>query len=98
MTISTIIQGPPRHVVEEVHMTAIDRYDIVVVGSGEAGKYLAWTLSKAGNRTALIERRMVGGSRVRARSRFAGDEYAGRSAAATEDGRRYHQGPSGGVR
>lgn len=37
-------------------------YDLVVIGSGEAGKYLAWTLSKAGHRTALIERRMVGGS------------------------------------
>jgi len=43
-------------------MLAFERYDIVVVGSGEAGKYLAWTLSKAGNRTALIERRLVGGS------------------------------------
>ena len=43
-------------------MSAIDRYDLVMVGSGEAGKYLAWTLSKAGHRTALVERRMVGGS------------------------------------
>ncbi len=43
-------------------MSAVDRYDIVVVGSGEAGKYLAWTLSKAGSRTAVIERSMVGGS------------------------------------
>jgi pyruvate/2-oxoglutarate dehydrogenase complex dihydrolipoamide dehydrogenase (E3) component len=45
---------------EEKNMT--DRYEILVVGSGEAGKYLAWTLSKAGHRTALIERKMVGGS------------------------------------
>jgi pyruvate/2-oxoglutarate dehydrogenase complex dihydrolipoamide dehydrogenase (E3) component len=45
-----------------MHMPAIDRYDLVVVGSGEAGKYLAWTLSKAGNRTVMIERRLVGGS------------------------------------
>lgn len=43
-------------------MPGIDRYDVVVVGSGEAGKYLAWTLSKAGHRTSLIERQMVGGS------------------------------------
>ena len=34
-------------------MPAIDRYDVVVVGSGEAGKYLAWTLSKAGHRTCV---------------------------------------------
>jgi pyruvate/2-oxoglutarate dehydrogenase complex dihydrolipoamide dehydrogenase (E3) component len=43
-------------------MSPIDRYDVAVVGSGEAGKYLAWTLSKAGHRTALVERSMVGGS------------------------------------
>jgi pyruvate/2-oxoglutarate dehydrogenase complex dihydrolipoamide dehydrogenase (E3) component len=43
-------------------MSAIDRYDLAVVGSGEAGKYLAWTLSKAGHRAALVERGMVGGS------------------------------------
>jgi len=33
-----------------------------VVGSGEAGKYLAWTLAKQGRRTALVERKMIGGS------------------------------------
>ena len=43
-------------------MSAIDHYDLAVVGSGEAGKYLAWTLSKAAHRTALVERSMVGGS------------------------------------
>jgi pyruvate/2-oxoglutarate dehydrogenase complex dihydrolipoamide dehydrogenase (E3) component len=43
-------------------MSAIDRYDLAIVGSGEAGKYLAWTLSKAGHRTAMVERSMVGGS------------------------------------
>jgi pyruvate/2-oxoglutarate dehydrogenase complex dihydrolipoamide dehydrogenase (E3) component len=37
-------------------------YDVLVIGSGEAGKYLAWTLSKEGHTTALIERKMVGGS------------------------------------
>jgi pyruvate/2-oxoglutarate dehydrogenase complex dihydrolipoamide dehydrogenase (E3) component len=39
-----------------------DSYDILVLGSGEAGKYLAWTLAKEGNRTAVIERKMIGGS------------------------------------
>jgi flavin-dependent dehydrogenase len=37
-------------------MAASERYQVLVVGSGEAGKYLAWTLSKAGQRTALVER------------------------------------------
>ena len=43
-------------------MTAAEQYDALLIGSGEAGKYLAWTLSKEGQRTALVERRMVGGS------------------------------------
>lgn len=39
-----------------------DVYDLVVLGSGEAGKCLAWTLAKQGRRVAVIERRYVGGS------------------------------------
>jgi len=38
-------------------------YDLLVLGSGEAGKFLAWTLSSnAGQRCAVIERRWLGGS------------------------------------
>jgi pyruvate/2-oxoglutarate dehydrogenase complex dihydrolipoamide dehydrogenase (E3) component len=37
-------------------------YDLVVLGSGEAGKYLAWTLASQGKRSAVIERKYVGGS------------------------------------
>jgi pyruvate/2-oxoglutarate dehydrogenase complex dihydrolipoamide dehydrogenase (E3) component len=40
----------------------IEHYDILIIGSGEAGKYLAWTLAKSGQRTALVERKLVGGS------------------------------------
>ena len=43
-------------------MTPSDEYDILVVGSGEAGKYLAWTMAGEGHRTAVVERRWVGGS------------------------------------
>jgi pyruvate/2-oxoglutarate dehydrogenase complex dihydrolipoamide dehydrogenase (E3) component len=43
-------------------MFPTDRYDVLVIGSGEAGKYLAWTLSTEGHRTAVVERKMVGGS------------------------------------
>jgi pyruvate/2-oxoglutarate dehydrogenase complex dihydrolipoamide dehydrogenase (E3) component len=39
-----------------------EKFDVVVLGSGEGGKYLAWTLSSAGKKTALIERRYIGGS------------------------------------
>ena len=43
-------------------MSEIERYDVLVVGSGESGKYMAWTMAKAGHRTAVIERKLIGGS------------------------------------
>jgi pyruvate/2-oxoglutarate dehydrogenase complex dihydrolipoamide dehydrogenase (E3) component len=43
-------------------MPQIEEYDAVVLGSGEAGKYIAWHLAGSGKRTAVIERRYVGGS------------------------------------
>jgi pyruvate/2-oxoglutarate dehydrogenase complex dihydrolipoamide dehydrogenase (E3) component len=43
-------------------MSSSDHYEVLVIGSGEAGKYLAWTLSTKGHRTALVERKMIGGS------------------------------------
>jgi pyruvate/2-oxoglutarate dehydrogenase complex dihydrolipoamide dehydrogenase (E3) component len=46
--------GSPMQVPEE--------YDVLVLGSGEAGKYIAWTFAKKGMRTAVIERKYVGGS------------------------------------
>jgi len=39
-----------------------DAYDFVILGSGEAGKYLAWTLGKKGKRVVVVERQYVGGS------------------------------------
>lgn len=39
-----------------------EQYDILVLGSGEAGKYIAWTLAKQGKRVAVIDRKYVGGS------------------------------------
>jgi len=35
-------------------MFEIETYDTLVIGSGEAGKYLAWTMAKAGRRTAVV--------------------------------------------
>jgi pyruvate/2-oxoglutarate dehydrogenase complex dihydrolipoamide dehydrogenase (E3) component len=39
-----------------------ERYDAVIIGSGEGGKYLAWHLAQSGERTAVVERRWIGGS------------------------------------
>lgn len=43
-------------------MADIAHYDILILGSGEAGKYLAWTFGGAGRRVALVERGLIGGS------------------------------------
>ncbi len=43
-------------------MPDVEKYEILILGSGEAGKYLAWTMAKAGHRTAMVERRWLGGS------------------------------------
>jgi pyruvate/2-oxoglutarate dehydrogenase complex dihydrolipoamide dehydrogenase (E3) component len=43
-------------------MSSANHYDTLVLGSGEAGKYVAWTMAKAGQRAAVIERRWIGGS------------------------------------
>lgn len=43
-------------------MSTIERYEILVLGSGEAGKCIAWTLAKAGSRAAVVERGLIGGS------------------------------------
>jgi pyruvate/2-oxoglutarate dehydrogenase complex dihydrolipoamide dehydrogenase (E3) component len=43
-------------------MPETERYEVLILGSGEAGKYMAWTMAKAGHHTAVIERKLVGGS------------------------------------
>ncbi len=39
-----------------------DQFDILIIGSGEAGKFLAWTMAKTGRRTAMVERGLIGGA------------------------------------
>lgn len=39
-----------------------EEYDLLILGSGTAGKLLSWTLAKKGMKTAVVERRYVGGS------------------------------------
>lgn len=43
-------------------MSTPEEYDLVVLGSGVAGKLLSWTLSSKGQRVAVIERKYIGGS------------------------------------
>ena len=43
-------------------MPDIEHYEILVIGSGEAGKNLTWAMAQAGHRTAVVERKYIGGS------------------------------------
>jgi pyruvate/2-oxoglutarate dehydrogenase complex dihydrolipoamide dehydrogenase (E3) component len=43
-------------------MPSTESYDILIIGSGEAGKWLAWTMGGEGHRTAVVERKLIGGS------------------------------------
>jgi pyruvate/2-oxoglutarate dehydrogenase complex dihydrolipoamide dehydrogenase (E3) component len=39
-----------------------EHVEMLVLGSGEAGKFLAWHMAKAGHHSAVIERKLIGGS------------------------------------
>ena len=40
----------------------VEHYQNLVIGSGEAGKILAWNLAKMGQKSVVVERSMIGGS------------------------------------
>src|SRR6202045_3885644 len=39
-----------------------ERIETLVLGSGNGGMYLAWHMARSGRRTAVVERRWIGGS------------------------------------
>jgi pyruvate/2-oxoglutarate dehydrogenase complex dihydrolipoamide dehydrogenase (E3) component len=43
-------------------MSDPEQFEILILGSGEAGKLLAWHMAQSGRRTAVVERRWIGGS------------------------------------
>src|SRR2546427_4217762 len=42
-------------------MSQPERFEILILGSGAGGKLLAWHMARAGRRTAVVERRYIGG-------------------------------------
>ena len=43
-------------------MSELERFEVVILGSGFGGKLLAWHMARSGRRTAVVERRWIGGS------------------------------------
>src|SRR5580692_5431112 len=43
-------------------MSKYETLDVVVLGSGQGGKRLAWHLGRSGKKVAVVERRWIGGS------------------------------------
>ena len=43
-------------------MAQPEQFEILILGSGAGGKLLAWHLAGSGRRTAVVERRYIGGS------------------------------------
>ena len=43
-------------------MSELEHLDVLVLGSGQGGQLIAWHMAQGGRRTALVERRWIGGS------------------------------------
>jgi len=43
-------------------MSEPEQFEVLILGSGEAGKLLAWHMAGLGRRIAVVERRWIGGS------------------------------------
>ena len=43
-------------------MSQAEHLEMLILGSGEGGKFLAWHMAKSGHRTAVVERKLIGGS------------------------------------
>src|ERR1700736_5154925 len=47
---------------DEGLMSNTERFQNIVLGGGEAGKYIAWDLARSGQRVAVVEKGLIGGS------------------------------------
>jgi pyruvate/2-oxoglutarate dehydrogenase complex dihydrolipoamide dehydrogenase (E3) component len=53
---------PLEPISKEDQMSQPEQYDVVILGSGAGGKLLSWSLASQGKKTAVIERKYIGGS------------------------------------
>src|SRR6201981_4002380 len=43
-------------------MSQPEQFEVLILGSGQGGKLLAWQIARSGRRAAVVERRWIGGS------------------------------------
>src|SRR5260370_1691491 len=43
-------------------MSQPEQFQVLILGSGQGGKLLGWHMARSGRRTAVVERRWIGGS------------------------------------
>ena len=43
-------------------MSQPERFEVLILDSGQGGKQLAWHMAQSGRRTAVVERKWIGGS------------------------------------
>jgi pyruvate/2-oxoglutarate dehydrogenase complex dihydrolipoamide dehydrogenase (E3) component len=57
-------KGPSKRILQqqEMNMAQAETVEVLILGSGEGGKYLAWHMASSGRRTAVVERKWIGGS------------------------------------
>src|SRR5882757_4112761 len=49
----------PKHRLRESLMSNLERFQNVVLGGGEAGKYIAWEFARSGQRVAVVEKALI---------------------------------------
>src|ERR1700688_4985238 len=54
--------GPREKARRRKSMAQPERFDALVLGSGTGGKLIAWHMAQTGRRTAVVERRWIGGA------------------------------------
>jgi pyruvate/2-oxoglutarate dehydrogenase complex dihydrolipoamide dehydrogenase (E3) component len=63
--VSSSVRSRPLAVIasgRKTTMSQSESFDVVILGSGQGGKQLAWHLGRSGKKIAVVERRWVGGS------------------------------------
>src|SRR5271163_1138534 len=60
--LSTVHAEATKSTTRRKPMSQAEQFEVLVVGSGAGGKLMAWQMAQSGRRTAVVERRWIGGS------------------------------------